>query len=104
MYVSKTFKFINSIKNTRELKDILSFQILNTDLILVIAETSMRIYTFDQKIVMLKNNFVLNFPYLITNPFIQLLESTQTYQINLLGISEFEIFNFTVAVVRKGLL
>jgi hypothetical protein len=54
--------------------------------------------------VMLKNNFVLNFPYLITNPFIQLLESTQTYQINLLGISEFEIFNFTVAVVRKGLL
>lgn len=63
------------------------------------AETSMRIYTFDKKTVMLKNNFVLNFPFLVSPPQIKLLESTQTYQINLLGISEFEIFNFTVAVV-----
>jgi hypothetical protein len=81
------------------LKDINSFQILNIDLILVMAETSIRIYTFDKKIVVLKNNFALNFPFLVSHPFIKILESTQTYQINLLGISEFEIFNFTVAVV-----
>jgi hypothetical protein len=63
------------------------------------AETSMRIYTFDKKIVILKNNFALNFPYLVSPPLIKILESTQTYQINLVGISEFEMFNFTVAVV-----
>ena len=60
------------------------------------SESMMRIYNFNKEKVELKNNFKLNYPQLIIPPKTNYIDSSNGFQINLIGISENQIFNLTI--------
>ncbi len=97
LYDTKTLKFINSIRNLKEVKELNSVFILSETILLLITDDKIRIYSVKFSEVLLKESFdkslseLALLPKMIKNP-----DTSMT--INLLGVSQSDIFNLTMIV------